>query len=102
VLLSPCPAGWKSDPADTVELARLAVASGLFPLFEVFDGRRYRINERPDGTMLEEYFSRQRRFDSSSLDVDCARTVVADQWAYLEALEASFPATSRDGGQTGS
>ena len=99
LLLSPCPTGWKSDPADTVELARLAVASGLFPLFEVFDGRRYRINERPDGTRLEDYFSRQKRFDSSSLDIDVARAAVTDQWAYLEALETSFPATSRDGGQ---
>jgi pyruvate/2-oxoacid:ferredoxin oxidoreductase beta subunit len=102
LLLSPCPAGWKSDPADTVELARLAVASGLFPLLEVFDGRRYRINEHPDGTRLEDYFSRQKRFDSSSLDIDGARATVAGQWAYLEALEASFPATSRDGGQGGS
>ncbi len=30
----PCPLGWKSDPALTIKVARLAVESGLFPLFE--------------------------------------------------------------------
>ena len=30
----PCPLGWGSLPADTIEVARLAVESGLFPLFE--------------------------------------------------------------------
>ena len=95
----PARPGGSPTPRTRVELVRLAVASGLFPLFEVFDGRRYRINERPDGARLEDYFSRQKRFDSSSLDIAGARAAVADQWAYLEALETSFPATSRDGGQ---
>ena len=84
VLLSPCPAGWKSDPAQRVELVRLAVGSGLFPLYEVFDGRRYRINARPDGTPLEDYLSRQGRFKSKTLDVNALRAGIADQWAYLE------------------
>jgi pyruvate ferredoxin oxidoreductase beta subunit len=30
----PCPLGWGSLPADTIKVARLAVESGLFPLFE--------------------------------------------------------------------
>jgi len=30
----PCPLGWKSDPALTIKVARMAVESGLFPLFE--------------------------------------------------------------------
>ncbi len=30
----PCPLGWKSDPAQTIKVARLAVESGLFPLIE--------------------------------------------------------------------
>jgi len=38
LLHSPCPTGWKSEPEDSVKLVRLAVASGLFPLYEVFDG----------------------------------------------------------------
>lgn len=35
----PCPLGWKSDPAHTIKIARLAVESGLFPLFEAENGQ---------------------------------------------------------------
>jgi pyruvate ferredoxin oxidoreductase beta subunit len=33
-VLVPCPLGWGSAPADTIELARLAKETGLFPVFE--------------------------------------------------------------------
>lgn len=35
----PCPLGWASDPAHTVRVARMAVESGLFPLFEARSGK---------------------------------------------------------------
>ena len=35
----PCPLGWVHDPARTIEVARLAVESGLFPLFEAEFGK---------------------------------------------------------------
>ncbi len=94
LMLSPCPTGWKSEPEDSVELIRLAVGCGLFPLYEVFDGRRYRINARPDGTPLEEYLRRQRRYQSESLDLARLRAEIATQWAYLEAMERAFPAAA--------
>ncbi|MDH4304558.1 MAG: thiamine pyrophosphate-dependent enzyme [Nitrospira sp.] len=34
----PCPLGWGSDPAHTIKVARMAVESGLFPLFEAQSG----------------------------------------------------------------
>lgn len=34
----PCPLGWASDPAHTIKVARMAVESGLFPLFEARSG----------------------------------------------------------------
>src|SRR6185436_2586479 len=34
----PCPLGWGSASEDTIKLARLAVETGLFPLFEAEDG----------------------------------------------------------------
>jgi pyruvate ferredoxin oxidoreductase beta subunit len=37
-VLVPCPLGWESPPAKTIELARLATQCGLFPLFEARDG----------------------------------------------------------------
>lgn len=58
----PCPLGWKSDPAHTIKVARLAVESGLFPLFEAEGG------EVTDRTFIrrkapvEEYLALQGRF----------------------------------------
>jgi pyruvate ferredoxin oxidoreductase beta subunit/2-oxoisovalerate ferredoxin oxidoreductase beta subunit len=69
VMLSPCPTGWKSDPGLGTELVRMAVRCGLFPLYEVFDGMRYRISVRPDGTPLEQYLGGQKRYKSESIDV---------------------------------
>lgn len=70
---SPCPTGWKSEPADSVQLVRLAVASGLFPLYEVWDGRRYRLNVEPDGTDPGEYYRRQGRFPADAVDLEAVR-----------------------------
>jgi len=58
----PCPLGWGSAPADTIRIARLAVESGLFPLFEAEDGEitgRYQLRRR---VPVEEYLKPQRRF----------------------------------------
>jgi len=93
LMLSPCPAGWKSDPAQSVELTRLAVACGLFPVYEVFDGERYRINARPDGTPLDDYLGRQGRFRSVAPSLDDLRAQVDREWARLDGLAQAFPAT---------
>ncbi len=92
LLHSPCPTGWKSDPQESVQLDRLAVGAGLFPLYEVFDGCRYRINARPDGTPLEEYFRRQGRFPRGIASPELARRLIQDEWEYLEKMAATFPA----------
>ena len=92
LLLSPCPTGWKSDPAESVDMIRLAVQCGLFPLYELFDGRRYRLNARPDGTPLEQYISRQRRYRSEQLDLEGMKREIDSQWAYLNAMAHTFPA----------
>lgn len=92
LMLSPCPTGWKSEPGDSVDLILTAVRCGLFPLYEVFDGRRYRINARPDGTPLDQYISRQRRYRSETLDLEGLKAQIADNWAYLETMGRTFPA----------
>jgi pyruvate ferredoxin oxidoreductase beta subunit/2-oxoisovalerate ferredoxin oxidoreductase beta subunit len=83
---SPCPTGWKSEPADSVELVRIAVASGLFPVYEVFDGVNYRINIEPDGTDPAGYFSRQRRFEKGEIDLAATRQACAERMERLHLL----------------
>jgi pyruvate ferredoxin oxidoreductase beta subunit/2-oxoisovalerate ferredoxin oxidoreductase beta subunit len=89
---SPCPTGWKSEAEDSVELVRLAVESGLFPLYEVYDGANYRINVEPDGTDLAEYFHKQRRFKDEEIDLDATRQACSNRMQYLKLLANQFPA----------
>ncbi|HSM06712.1 MAG TPA: thiamine pyrophosphate-dependent enzyme [Longimicrobiales bacterium] len=89
---SPCPTGWKSEPGDSVQLVRLAVRSGLFPLVEVFDGTRWRINVEPDGADPAEYFRRQRRFPDDQVDLEATRSWIRDRFHRLRVLAEAFPA----------
>ncbi|MEE9579279.1 MAG: thiamine pyrophosphate-dependent enzyme [Gemmatimonadota bacterium] len=88
---SPCPTGWKSEPAESVELVRVAVASGLFPLYEVWGGHAYRINVEPDWTDPAMYFQRQRRFRDDELDLETTRRVCRERFARLKVLAEEFP-----------
>lgn len=97
LILSPCPTGWKSEPEESTELISMAVRSGLFPLYEIFDGLRYRINERADGTPVEEYTKRQRRYKTVEGDPQPLRSFIVAQWDYLDRMTSAFPATKDDG-----
>jgi pyruvate ferredoxin oxidoreductase beta subunit len=58
----PCPLGWGSLPADTIKVARAAVESGLFPLFEAEHGEvtgRTPIRRR---VPVDDYLKMQKRF----------------------------------------
>jgi len=58
----PCPLGWGSDPALTMKVARMAVESGLFPLFEARWGTvvaRMKIRHK---VPVERYLELQTRF----------------------------------------
>jgi pyruvate ferredoxin oxidoreductase beta subunit/2-oxoisovalerate ferredoxin oxidoreductase beta subunit len=93
---SPCPTGWKSEPADSIELVRLAVRSGIFPLYEVFDGGRYRINAEPDGTDPAEYFERQKRFSAEDTDWESVKRSAQESYARLKMLAETQSGPARD------
>jgi pyruvate/2-oxoacid:ferredoxin oxidoreductase beta subunit len=88
---SPCPTGWKSEPADSVELVRIAVKSGLFPLYEVWGGRFYRINVAPEWADPGEYFRLQRRFKEEDIDLDVTRRACRESFQRLLVLAEEFP-----------
>jgi pyruvate ferredoxin oxidoreductase beta subunit len=58
----PCPLGWGSAPEDTINLARLAVESGLYPLFEAHDGRVTASTPIRGQVPVRDYLKRQKRF----------------------------------------
>ena len=61
-ILSPCPSGWKSKPEDTVKLGRLAVQTGVFPLYEVVNGVYKQTIKTSKRKPLCEYLKLQGRF----------------------------------------
>jgi len=58
----PCPLGWGSLPRDTIRLARLAIETGLFPLFEAVDGDVTDVTPIRRKMPVEDYLRPQRRF----------------------------------------
>src|SRR6266566_5287422 len=58
----PCPLGWGSASEDTIRLARLAVESGLFPVFEAEHGVVTSSRKIRRQVAVEEYLKPQKRF----------------------------------------
>jgi pyruvate ferredoxin oxidoreductase beta subunit len=58
----PCPLGWGSKPSDTIKVARLAVESGLWPLFEAEHGEVVSVTEIRRQVPISDYLKLQRRF----------------------------------------
>jgi len=86
LLHAPCPTGWKTEPAETVELVRLAVRSGVFPLYEVYDGVDYRVNVEPDGTDPGEYLAKQKRLSGDLTALVATKRAIESRNARLLAL----------------
>ena len=61
-VLVPCPLGWGSEPSDTIRVARLAVESGLFPLFEAESGDVVATTPIRHLTPVEDYLRLQTRY----------------------------------------
>ena len=61
-VLVPCPLGWGSAPSDTINLARLAQRSGLFPLFEAEHGEVTAVLPIRGQVPVEDYLRPQKRF----------------------------------------
>lgn len=79
-----CPTGWGFSSDQAVKVARLAVTTKAFPLYEVEDGERYTINSTGDRPVAE-YLKSQGRFrhlDDARI-AEIQETVDAE-WARLE------------------
>ena len=61
-ILVPCPLGWGAAPHDTIKLARLAVETGIFPLFEAEHGEVTSSTKIRHRVPVEEYLKPQKRF----------------------------------------
>ena len=83
-LLVPCLDGWGVPEDQGIALARLAVQTGVFPLYEVEDGHRYTLNEPHKTRPVRDYLQVQRRY--RDLDEGAVQTLqreVDEGWARL-------------------
>ena len=81
-----CPTGYKSEERNSVKIARLAVETGVFPLYEVENGVRYTINHQPPFTNVTEYLNLQGRFRHlNEQQIENIRRDIRRKWKHLEA-----------------
>ena len=66
---SVCPTGWRSAPELSVQLGRLAVETGIFPLYEIDHGRYKLSMEFSPLRPITEYTKLQGRFRHLTADV---------------------------------
>ena len=62
IALSPCPTGWQYDPKESVNIGKLAVKTGVWPLKEFVDGKVVHTKIPRQRMPVENYLQLQGRF----------------------------------------
>jgi pyruvate/2-oxoacid:ferredoxin oxidoreductase beta subunit len=79
-----CPTGWRIPSELSIKIARIAVQTNIFPLYEVEDGVKYTINYKPKEFPVSEYFKLQGRFQHlTDEDMKHIQEMVDEDWALL-------------------
>ena len=102
-LFAPCPTGWGHASELTIEIARLAVKSRVFPLYEVFDGEIWQLSPMADKIGVDAYLKYQRRF-KKMLEEDCLnfQMQVDEDWQrLLNKCQPNNSTSHRQGVDTG-
>lgn len=89
IIHSPCPTGWRFDPGQTIQIARLAVQTGMWALYEVVDGRKFKLNYKPKELKpVSEYLSVQGRFRHlTEAETEEIQEMTTDNWEKLLKLD---------------
>ncbi len=93
-ILSVCPTGWRCPTELTIRIGRLAVETGIFPLYEVENGK-YKLNVNlPKLKPVTDYLKLQGRFRHLSEDIinEIQQRVSADYAKLKEKSSNSLPA----------
>jgi pyruvate ferredoxin oxidoreductase beta subunit len=88
-IMSPCPLGWRYDAADTIELARLAVDTCYWPLFEVKNGMKCITHAPKEKKPLIDFLKPQGRFkhlmnDECQCVIDEMQAEVDRRWEEIQ------------------
>ena len=91
-ILAPCPTGWRHGSDLTIEIGKLAVQTGIFPLYEIENGR-YRLNaDPPELKPVGEYMKQQGRYRHlTDEQIESIQEMVNEDYAKLKEKVAAFP-----------
>jgi pyruvate ferredoxin oxidoreductase beta subunit len=87
-VLMPCTIGWHFDPAQAIQMAKEAVETNFWPLFEVENGE-YKINHKPKERLpIRGWLEKQGRFKhlfkpGNEGLLESIQTRIDDEWAKL-------------------
>ena len=82
-VLATCPSGWRIGSEMSVKIARLAVQTNAFPLYEVVNGVDYTLNSKGN-RKVGEYLSKQGRFKHlTETDIDHIQKLIDAEWNLL-------------------
>jgi pyruvate ferredoxin oxidoreductase beta subunit len=86
-VLSVCPTGWRIPSDMAIQYGRLAVQTGMFPLYEIEEGR-YRLTNKPEHLRpVTEYLDGQGRFHHlRPPSIEAIQGRVNDDWERLKGL----------------
>jgi len=92
-ILTVCPTGWRTASNKSIEIGRLAVETGFFPLYEVEYGK-YRMTVTPKKMKpVSEYLKPQGRFRHlTEEETEQIQTKVNANYAKLQKMIECFPA----------
>jgi pyruvate/2-oxoacid:ferredoxin oxidoreductase beta subunit len=83
-IFASCPTGWRIPSEMSIKIARMAVQTNIFPLYEVDNGVCYTINYKPKDYLVREYFKLQGRFRHlTDKDLDQIQEMVNEDWELL-------------------
>lgn len=82
--LAPCPTGWRMGEDLSVKSTMLAVETKVFPLYEIIEGKEYRITHEPQGLPVREYTKIQGRYRHfKDEDITALQKQVDEDWEEL-------------------
>lgn len=84
--LCPCPKGWDYHPRYSHELGEMAVRSGIFPLYQIENGRvTYTYDARKKRSPVRDFLKEQGRFAHlRDQDIDLIQRNVDEMWEEWE------------------
>ena len=87
-VFSPCPTGWKFQPDQSIQVAWKAVASNLFPIWEMENGK-LTLTENRKPITIREFVAGIGKFSKlSDEEIDAIQTMADNRYATLQKLAA--------------